>query len=162
MSSEKKSTERDPAYGWLMVFVVFTLSGLSFGALGAISVFLKPLSAEFGWGRAETSLGYTAIAFSSALFGILWGFVADKYGSRWFGVVAAITMSLCLFMLSAQTNIFQFYAFYFLFGAFGNAMARRPYLLMWVSGFAIIPVSLWVSPRLVERSGRVLCPILPV
>ena len=126
MKSEIKSTERDPAYGWLMVFVVFTLSGLSFGALGAISVFLKPLSAEFGWGRAETSLGYTAIAFSSALFGVLWGFVADKYGSRWFGVVAAITMSLCLFMLSAQTNIFQFYAFYFLFGAFGNAMASTP------------------------------------
>ena len=126
MKSETKSTERDPAYGWLMVFVVFTLSGLSFGALGAISVFLKPLSAEFGWGRAETSLGYTAIAFSSALFGVLWGFVADKYGSRWFGVVAAITMSLCLFMLSAQTNIFQFYAFYFLFGAFGNAMASTP------------------------------------
>lgn len=120
------TTERDPAYGWLMVFVVFILSGLSFGALGAISVFLKPLSAEFGWGRAETSLGYTAIAFSSALFGILWGYVADKYGSRWFGVVAAITMSLCLFMLSAQTNIFQFYAFYFLFGAFGNAMASTP------------------------------------
>lgn len=126
MKSETTSTERDPAYGWLMVFVVFTLSGLSFGALGAISVFLKPLSAEFGWGRAETSLGYTAIAFSSALFGILWGFVADKYGSRWFGVVAAITMSLCLLMLSAQTNIFQFYAFYFLFGAFGNAMASTP------------------------------------
>jgi len=126
MNSETATTERDPAYGWLMVFVVFTLSGLSFGALGAISVFLKPLSAEFGWGRAETSLGYTAIAFSSALFGILWGFVADKYGSRWFGVVAAITMSLCLFLLSAQTNIFQFYAFYFLFGAFGNAMASTP------------------------------------
>ena len=126
MKSETKSTESDPVYGWLMVFVVFTLSGLSFGALGAISVFLKPLSAEFGWGRAETSLGYTAIAFSSALFGILWGFVADKYGSRWFGVVAAITMSLCLLMLSAQTNIFQFYAFYFLFGAFGNAMASTP------------------------------------
>ena len=50
MKSETTSTERDPAYGWLMVFVVFTLSGLSFGALGAISVFLKPLSAEFGWG----------------------------------------------------------------------------------------------------------------
>ena len=29
-------------------------------------------------------------------------------------------------MLSAQTNIFQFYAFYFLFGAFGNAMASTP------------------------------------
>jgi MFS family permease len=124
--SPATASDRDPAYGWLMVFVVFMLSGLSFGALGAISVFLKPLSLEFGWGRAETSLGYTAIAFSSALFGVLWGYVADRYGSRWFGVVAALTMSLCLFMLSTLTSIFQFYAFYFLFGAFGNAMASTP------------------------------------
>lgn len=109
-----------------MVFVVFILSGLSFGALGAISVFLKPLSDEFGWGRAETSLAYTAIAFSSALFGILWGAVADRYGSRWFGVVAALAMSFSLYMLSEQTNIYQFYGFYFLFGAFGNAMASSP------------------------------------
>ena len=120
------AVERDPAYGWLMVFVVFTLSGLSFGALGAISVFLKPLALEFGWGRAETSLGYTTIAFSSALFGVFWGYVADRWGSRWFGVVAALTMSFSLFMLSSLTSLFQFYAFYFLFGAFGNAMASTP------------------------------------
>ena len=80
---------KDPAYGWVMVFVAFTLSALSFGALASISVFLKPLATEFGWGRGETSLGYTMISFSSALFGVLWGYVADRFGSRWFGLVAA-------------------------------------------------------------------------
>jgi len=118
--------ERDPAYGWVMVFVVFLLSGLSFGALGAISVFMKPLIAEFGWSRGETSLGYTAIAFSSALFGIFWGFVADRFGTRWFGVVGALIMAFSLFMLSRLSNISQFYAFYFLFGAFGNALVSSP------------------------------------
>ncbi len=120
------STERDPPYGWLMVAVVFLLSSLSFGALGAISVFLKPLSAEFGWGRGTTSLGYTTIAFASALFGVLWGFVADKYGTRWFGVVAAVVMSACLFMLSQQSSLTEFFILYFLFGAFGNAMVSTP------------------------------------
>ena len=108
------STERDPSYGWLMVAVVFLLSSLSFGALGAISIFLKPLSAEFGWGRGTTSLGYTTIAFASALFGVLWGFVADKYGTRWFGVVAAVVMSACLFMLSQQSSLTEFFILYFL------------------------------------------------
>jgi MFS family permease len=116
----------DPLYGWVMVFVVFILSGLAFGNLGAISVFLKPLTAEFGWSRGETSLGYTAIAFSTALFGVLWGYIADRYGTRWLGVCAAVSMSLSLWMLSVQTTIFQFYAFYFLFGAFGTAMAYTP------------------------------------
>ena len=78
MNSHSEELEKDPPYGWLMVFVVFSLSALSFGVVGSISVFLKPLSAEFGWGRGDTSLGYTAAAFSSALFGVLWGFVADK------------------------------------------------------------------------------------
>ncbi len=109
-----------------MVVVVFTLTALSFGALGAISVFLKPLSQEFGWGRGETSLGYTAIAFSSALFGVLWGIIADRYGTRWFGVIGALMMTFSLFMLSEQTSIYEFYAFYFVFGAFGNAVISTP------------------------------------
>jgi MFS family permease len=121
-----KFGERDLSYGWVMVAVAFTLSALSFGALGAISVFLKPLSMEFGWSRGDTSLGYTAIAFSSALFGLLWGVVADRFGTRWFGVVAALIMALSLYMLSEQRSITDFYLYYFLFGAFGNAMVSTP------------------------------------
>jgi len=123
---QHNETDQDPLYGWLMVFVVFTLSALSFGALGAISVFLKPLAAEFGWGRGQTSLGYTTIAFSSATFGVLWGFIADRYGTRWFGVIGALVMTISLALLSRQTSIYEFYAFYFLFGAFGNAMVSAP------------------------------------
>ena len=93
---------RDPAYGWVMVFVVFLLSALAFGALGSISVFLKPLVAEFGWSRGQTSFGYTVISFSSAVFGVLWGYIADRFGTRWFGLIAAFAMSGSLFALSQQ------------------------------------------------------------
>ncbi len=117
---------RDPAYGWVMVAVVFTISALAFGTLGSVSVFLKPLSMEFGWGRGDTSLGYSAISFSSAAFGILWGVIADRYGTRWFGVISAVVMALALFLLSRQESIAEFYAFYFLFGAFGTSMATSP------------------------------------
>lgn len=124
---EKHSKDQEhPRYAWLMVAVVFTISALAFGALGSISVFLKPLTLEFGWGRGQTSFGYTTISFSAAVFGIFWGFVADRYGTRWFGVVAAIFMSFSLFMLSRQDSISEFYAYYFLFGAFGTAMATTP------------------------------------
>ena len=124
---EKHSSDQEnPRYAWLMVAVVFTISALAFGTLGSISVFLKPLASEFGWGRGQTALGYTTISFSSAIFGVLWGFVADRYGTRWFGVVAAIVMSFSLFMLSRQDSISEFYAYYFLFGAFGTAMATTP------------------------------------
>ena len=121
-----KTQPRDPAYGWVMVFAVFLLSALAFGALGSISVFLKPLVTEFDWSRGQTSFGYTVISFSSAVFGVLWGYIADRFGTRWFGLIAAFAMSGSLFALSQQESILQFYGLYFLFGAFGNAMVTSP------------------------------------
>ena len=109
-----------------MVASVFTLSALSFGTLGSVSVFLKPLVLEFGWTRAEASLGYTVISFSSAIFGILWGQLADRYGSRYFGFMASVAMSACLILLSEQSSLIQFYSLYFVFGALGNAMLGAP------------------------------------
>lgn len=109
-----------------MVGVTFVLTALSFGAATSITVFIKPLSEEFGWGRSETALGYTTVAFASASFGVLWGYVADKMGTRWFGLIAAIFMSICLYLLSNQSSLWQFYALYFVFGAFGNALVSSP------------------------------------
>jgi len=113
-------------YGWVMVLVVFVLSGLAFGSMASISVFLKPVSLEFGWSRGETSFAYTVASFASAAFGVFWGQVADKYGTRWFGAIGAICMSLTLASLSSLDSIIQFYILYFLFGAFGCALLFSP------------------------------------
>ena len=113
-------------YGWVMVVVVFVLSGLAFGSMASISVFLKPVSLEFGWSRGQTSFAYTVASFSSAAFGVIWGQVADKYGTKWFGYIGAICMSLVLFALSSLDSIIQFYLLYFLFGAMGSALLFSP------------------------------------
>jgi MFS family permease len=118
--------DRGINYGWVMVLVVFVLSGLAFGSMASISVFLKPVSLEFGWSRGQTSFAYTVASLSSAVFGVLWGQVADKYGTKWFGFVGAICMSLVLFALSSLDSIAQFYTFYFLFGAMGSALLFSP------------------------------------
>ena len=113
-------------YGWAMVMVVFTLSGLAFGSMASISVFLKPVSLEFGWSRGQTSFAYTIASFASAAFGVIWGQVADKYGTKWFGLAGAISMSLSLLALSSLDSIYQFYLLYFLFGALGSALLFSP------------------------------------
>ena len=123
---EKFFHDRGINYGWVMVLVVFVLSGLAFGSMASISVFLKPVSLEFGWSRGQTSFAYTVASLASAIFGVLWGQVADKYGTRWFGFVGAICMSLVLFALSSLNSIAQFYALYFLFGAMGSALLFSP------------------------------------
>ena len=117
---------RDINYGWVMVFVVFVLSGLAFGSLASISVFLKPVSLEFGWSRGQTSFAYTLASFASAAFGVMWGQLADKYGTKWFGAIGAVCMSLTLISLSGLGSILQFYILYFLFGAFGCALLFSP------------------------------------
>ena len=118
--------DRGINYGWVMVLVVFVLSGLAFGSMASISVFLKPVSLEFGWSRGQTSFAYTVASLSSAVFGVLWGQVADKYGTKWFGFVGAICMSLILFALSSLDSVVQFYTLYFLFGAMGSALLFSP------------------------------------
>ena len=65
--------DRNLNYGWVMVVVVFVLSGLAFGSMASISVFLKPVSLEFGWSRGQTSFAYTVASFASAAFGVIWG-----------------------------------------------------------------------------------------
>ena len=118
--------DRDINYGWVMVLVVFVLSGLAFGSMASISVFLKPVSLEFGWSRGQTSFAYSIASFASAAFGVIWGQVADKYGTRWFGFAGAICMSSVLLALSSLDSIFQFYLLYFLFGAMGSALLFSP------------------------------------
>lgn len=118
--------ERDPRYGWVMVAATFVLSGLAFGLMGSVSVFLKTLAAEFGWTRGQTSFGYSTIALSSAVFGMLWGYAADRYGSRWFGMLGAVSMGVFLYLMSTQTSLLEFYAYYFLFGALGGATVYAP------------------------------------
>ena len=116
----------DPVYGWVMVVCVFTLTALSFGMMGSISVFLKPLSNEFGWSRGSTALGYTVASLGSASFGMIWGYVADKYGTRLFGFFATFFMVSSVFLLGKQSSILHFYLLYFCFGAFGNAVVGSP------------------------------------
>ena len=126
MTSNENTDLRNPSYAWVMVFASFVLSALAFGSLASISVFMKPLSEEFGWSRGEISLAYTVASFASAAFGVYWGYIADKHGTRLFGFVAAIFMSVTLYLLSDQSSLFQFYLLYFLFGAFGCAMVMSP------------------------------------
>jgi hypothetical protein len=72
----------EPRYGWIMVAVSFVIMGLQFGALVSISVFLKPLVAEFGWERGNTAFAYTAGTGAVGLGGIVMGWMADRFSTR--------------------------------------------------------------------------------
>tara|TARA_A100001011_G_scaffold80048_2_gene82970 strand:- start:11936 stop:13129 length:1194 start_codon:yes stop_codon:yes gene_type:complete len=113
-------------YGWAMVAIAFTLSAISFGMLSSVGVFIKPLQAEYGWSRGSLSFGYSAITLSTAVAGLFWSFIADKYGTRWIVLFGSLTLSIPLLLLSKMETITEFYLYYLLFGAFGHAAVSSP------------------------------------
>jgi MFS family permease len=126
MSAPKSSGPQDERYGWVMVGVTFLLSGLAFGSLGSVGIFLKPLIADFGWTRGEASAGYTTMAVASGICGIFWGIAADRFPLRYLVLIGVLTMSASLLLLGNLTTLWQYYLFYFLFGAAGHGALVGP------------------------------------
>lgn len=115
-------------YGWVMVVVASVLMGMGAGALISISAFLKPLIAEFGWLRGETSFGYMAGALSMGIGGIVMGHFADRYSTRRVVLCGLICLGVSLLLLSTQSALWQFYLFYCLMGGFGSSSLDVPLL----------------------------------
>lgn len=115
-----------PYYGVIMVGIAFMLSTFAFGGLGSVGVFLKPLSAEFGWSRAEVSFGYTSMALASAISSIFLGFIADRFGARRLALMGVVVMFIAMLLLSRMETLWEFYAYYFLFGALGFSAVGAP------------------------------------
>jgi MFS family permease len=115
-------------YGWVMVVVASVLMGMGAGALISISAFLKPLIAEFGWLRGETSFGYMAGALAMGIGGIVMGHLADRYSTRRVVLFGLVCLGVSLLLLSTQSALWQFYLFYCLMGGFGSSAMDVPLL----------------------------------
>lgn len=111
-------------YGWrvvlaanLGVMVGFSLYAYTF------SVFVKPLSAEFGWNRETIARGFALSALAAAICSPLVGRWLDRHGPRLL-LLACITLFGCAFMALSllQLGVWQFYLTCFAIGAVGNVM----------------------------------------
>jgi MFS family permease len=118
-------------YGWWVVLAAGIGSFMSYGPIIAFTfgVFIKPLSEEFGWSRAEISLGFSlSLLMLSAVAPVI-GRLVDRWGAR-----RVILPSVLLFgsgvasfyFLSA--NLWHFYALYVGLGVVGVGAATLPYL----------------------------------
>ncbi|MDP2619817.1 MAG: MFS transporter [Hyphomicrobiales bacterium] len=119
MTGPQAVSSADGRYGWLFVFITFMLTGLGFGGVAMVAIMLKPLEAEFGWQRGEISLAYTVVTVSTALAGVGFGRLSDRYGPRLPAIFGAVVIAASLVLLSRLTGLWQLYLGYILFGAFG-------------------------------------------
>ena len=92
--TERTDHSSEPRYGWVMVAIAPVFLGLYAGSNGALSVFLKPLVADLGWLRGETSFAYLISTAAVGLGGILMGHLADRIPTRRLVLFGALAMGL--------------------------------------------------------------------
>ena len=100
-------------YGWYIVAVVVMVGIPRVGFNGQFfGIFLKPLSEEFGWTRAETTWAVTIGTLIAAGLGIVLGRVLDRYGPRWMFVGGCALLAASYFGLSRISTLVVFYLIY--------------------------------------------------
>lgn len=100
--------------------------GYSLGVIHVYSLgaFMQPLQDEFGWTRAQTSVGLTIVGGAAAVAALPIGLMVDRLGPRRVGLIGVVLMTIA----------------YALFGTATGSMAN--WILLWsVLAFA----SFWVQ-----------------
>ena len=87
VSEERVEGERF-FYGWFIVGILFFISLIDGGFTYIFSAFLKPLSQEFSWTRAETAGAFSL--YCSPLV------VGHDFGTRSFGALAGMVGTVAL------------------------------------------------------------------
>lgn len=117
-------------YGWRVVLSACLGVMAGFGSLFVytFSVFVKPLSAQFGWTREAISGGFAIAAVTLGLISPLLGRSIDRFGPRRI-ILTCMTVYVCAFASLALlgSGIWQFYLTCFVLGLVGNGAAHLAY-----------------------------------
>jgi sugar phosphate permease len=161
-------------YGWVVLGVVCCVSLARVGpAVATLSVFVGPMTAEFGWSRTElsgaVSLGGILAAFTSPMLGSF----LDRKGPRTILLMAVLTTGITILLLSQIGNLAAFYLLFciarmnfagpFDLGTLGAVVnwfvARRPFalsmsMLAQMTGLTLMPlIAFWAMHHGGWRAG---------
>lgn len=130
---------RRPFYGWwLLAWSVTAMalgSGVSFWAFG---FYVSPLEREFGWSRAEVSLGFSAALLVSGVSGPFIGRWIDVHGPRSAIILGTVLTAASYVLLASTDTLWQWYLYSAL-----NAVVRQ--LMFFIPFMALI--SRWFVRR---------------
>jgi MFS family permease len=116
--------------GWLVVLAAFCGVMVSFGSLlvFTFSVFLKPLSAEFGWSRQSISAAFGIAALSVAVCSPPLGRLLDRYSPRRVILPCMILFGAAIASLSLLTRgLAHLYCVFLVLGVVGNGTTQMGY-----------------------------------
>ena len=130
-------------FGWLIVGVLFFISIIDGGFTYTFSTFLKPLTEEFGWSRAETATAFSLYLLVAGLVLPFWGWLIDHVGARWVFLLSALIDGVALLLLSTVQSLTSFYSLYLFLG-------------VGLAGIGPMPVGKVVTQWFVAKRGRAM------
>jgi len=117
-------------YGWRVAFAACLGVMVGFGSLFVYTfgVFVRPLSAQFGWSREGISRGFGLAALSVAFCSPALGHWLDRYGPRRVILPCVAVFGCGIASLALlRSHLWQFYATCILLGTVGNGAAHLSY-----------------------------------
>lgn len=103
-------------YGWFIVGILFVISIIDGGFTYTFSTFLKPLTEDFGWSRAETATAFSLYLLIGGLVLPVWGWLVDRIGARWVFLLSSLIDGIALMFLSTVQDLYSYYGWYLLLG----------------------------------------------
>lgn len=96
---------------------------LSIGLIYAWSIFVKPLEAEFGWNRTETSMTFTISMISFCIGGVISGLLLKKKSGRFIIMLSAVLLAAGFLLSSRVETLGGIYISYGVFCGLGVGLA---------------------------------------
>jgi MFS family permease len=107
--------------GWVVVIAVMLTLAIASGGRFLFGVVLKPVSDEFGWGRADLALAVTISVIALSVLQPMVGWAVDRFGSRPLLIGGVVLIALAMIPMTLVNSLWQVYVFYGLLAAFGFA-----------------------------------------
>lgn len=94
-------------YGWVILAVCLIFTAISYGIRYSYGVFFQSLEEEFNWSRALTSGVFSVYMVVGAIFAILGGWIADRYGAKMVFLAMGIAGFAGLALTSRANTLWQ-------------------------------------------------------
>lgn len=121
-------------YGWRITWTLAITQTIGYGVLTYVfGVFVKPMEAELGWTRAQTSIAFSIALLCAGLSAIPVGRFVDRHGSR---LVMSVGSSLGVLLVLAWSFVQTLPVFYLIMVGLGLTIS----MVLYDVAFTVIAV----------------------
>jgi MFS family permease len=127
-------------YGWIIVAAAMSVYVVVSGSTFALSVFIKPMTEDLQWTRANITVGLGLLLVTGSASAILTGYLTDRFGPMLIVLVGGVAYTAGFFLASRADQVWEFYASYSLLAGIGM-------------GCMFVPLSSTITKWFVDKRG---------